>query len=147
MSHQHHAPDFYTALRFTAEDIGKIYMFRNRYDQKLYTFELLDCVSMPLRAINDQLFDVYHIRPDVAVEQIWCRIKPDFDRESMVVGFDECYGDIYTEEADGPLAIGLQIKPEKEIGANAFTASALKASMGTEVSWKVEIFRPEDSHA
>ena len=141
MSHQHHAPDFYTALRFTAEDIGKIYMFRNRYDQKLYTFELLDCVSMPLRAINDQLFDVYHIRPDVAVEQIWCRIKPNFDRDRMVVGFDEQYGEIYTEEAEGPVAFGLQMKPEREIGENAFTCSTLKPRLDDAVEWKLEVFR------
>ena len=84
MSHQHHAPDYYTALHFTAGDIGKIYLFRNRFDSKLYSFELLDCVSMSLKEINEQLLDVYHIRPEVAVEQIWCRIKPDFDRPSAL---------------------------------------------------------------
>ncbi len=141
MSHQHHAPDFYTALHFTAGDIGKIYLFRNRFDSKLYSFELLDCVSMSLKDLNEQLLDVYHIRPEVAVEQIWCRIKPDFDRDKLVVGFDEQYGDIYTEEAEGPVAFGLQMKPEREIGDNAFTCSTLKPKLDDKVEWKLEVFR------
>ena len=142
MSHQHHhAPDFYTALRFTAEDIGRIFLFRDRFDGKRYSFELLDCVSKPLRDIIEQLFDVYHIRPEAAVEQIWCRIKPDFDRERLVVGFDEQYGDIYTEEADGPVAFGLQMKPEREVGGGAFTCSTLKPSLEGQVEWKLEVFR------
>ena len=62
MSHQHHAPDYYTALHFTAEDIGKIYLFRNRFDSKLYSFELLDCVSMSLKEINEQLHQA-RLRP------------------------------------------------------------------------------------
>ena len=141
MSHQHHAPDYYTALHFTAEDIGKIYLFRNRFDSKLYSFELLDCVSMSLKDLNEQLLDVYHIRPEVAVEQIWCRIKPDFDRDKLVVGFDEQYGDIYTEDADGPVAFGLQMKPEREVGDNAFTCSTLKPTLDDKVEWKLEVFR------
>ena len=140
MGHKHHLPDYVTAFRFTSGAVGQFFIFRNPYDNKTYSFELIDCVSMPIAEVDEQLITEFHLKPGVAVEQIWCRIK-------MVVGFDECYSDIYTEEAEGPLAIGLQIKPEKEIGANAFTASALKAGMDAEVSWKLEIFRPEDSHA
>ena len=133
--------DYYTAVRFTTDDIGKTYMFRDRFDGRLYTFELLDCVSKPLREINEQFLDGYHIRPEVAVEQIWCRIKPDFDRDRLVVGFDEQYGDIYTEDANGPVAFGLQMKPEREIGANAFTCSTLKPKLDDKVEWKLEVFR------
>ena len=147
MGHKHHLPDYVTAFRFTSKAVGEYFIFRNPYDNQTYSFELIDCVSMPIADVDEQLIADFHLKRDVAVEQIWCRIKPDFDRESMVVGFDECYGDIYTEDADGPVAIGLQIKPKKEIGENAFTASALKANLDTEISWKVEIFRPEDSHA
>lgn len=133
--------DYYTAVRFTTDDIGKTYMFRDRFDGRLYTFELLDCVSKPLREINEQFLDVYHIRPEVAVEQIWCRIKPDFDRDRLVVGFDEQYSGIYTEEAEGPVAFGLQMDPEREIGKNAFTCSTLKPKLSDKVEWKLEVFR------
>ena len=91
--------------------------------------------------LNEQLLDVYHIRPEVAVEQIWCRIKPDFDRDKLVVGFDEQYGDIYTEDANGPVAFGLQMKPEREVGDNAFTCSTLKPTLDDKVEWKLEVFR------
>ena len=131
---------YYAAVRFTRGDVGKTYVFRDRYDGRLYSFELLDCVSMPLRELNEQFPELYHIKPEVVVEQIWCRIKPDFDRDRLVVGFEEEYGEIYTDDANGPLAFGLQMDPDREIGKNAFTCSTLKPSVDDAVEWKLEVW-------
>ena len=144
MGHKHkhsHAPDFYTAARFTADDLGRIFMFRDRYTGTLYTFELLDCVSKYVADIDAPLIGEYNLRPDVAVEQIWCRVTPaDFDRERLVIGFDESYSDIYTEEADGPVAFGLQLKPAKKLDGEVFTASTLKSDADSSVNWKIEVW-------
>ena len=104
MGHKHkhsHAPDFYTAARFTSDDLGKLFLFRDRCTGTLYTFELLDCVTKSVAELDALLIDEYNLRPDVAVEQIWCRVTPsDFDRERLILGFDESYSDIYTEDAE-----------------------------------------------
>ena len=144
MAHKHkhhHAPAYYTAARFTADDIGRVYIFRDRDTGTLYTFELVDCVSKPVAELDAQLIEEYNLRPDVTVEQIWCRVTPsDFDRERLVIGFVESYSDIYTEDADGPVAFGLQLKPSKKLGDGVFTASALKSDADSSVSWKVEVW-------
>ena len=144
MGHKHkhsHAPAFYTAARFTAEDVGRLFLFRDRYTGALYTFELLDCVSRSVAELDALLTAEYNLRPNVAVEQIWCRVTPaDFDRERLVIGFDECFSDIYTEDADGPVAFGLQLKPSRSFDGEVFTASALKADADSSVNWKIEVW-------
>ena len=144
MGHKHkhsHALDFYTAARFTSDDLGKLFLFRDRCTGTLYTFELLDCVTKSVAELDALLIDEYNLRPDVAVEQIWCRVTPsDFDRERLIIGFDESYSDIYTEEADGPVAFGLQLKPAKKLDGEVFTASTLKPDADSSVSWKIEVW-------
>lgn len=141
MTHHHHAPRYYTAVRFTAANVGEVWMFRDRYDNQVYTAELLDCVTMPVAEVDEAVIYEFHLKPDVAVEQIWLRITPEFDRDRLVVGFEETYADLYTEDAKGPVAIGLQIDPSREIGKNAFMASALKANKDAQIEWKIEVFR------
>lgn len=140
----------YVAFRFTSNDMGKIFIFQNPYDQKNYSFELLDSVSVPLAELDEskQIIENMHYKPNVAVEQLWCRIKPSINTDLFAIGYDEVLGDLFETEEDvlngfQAMAVGIQLDSKKDYGKDVYICSAIKPDRDFEIKWKLELFAPE----
>lgn len=137
----------HVVLKFTSKDTGKIFIFKNPNDKKNYSFELLDSMSVPLSELDEsnEIINKMHYRPSVAVEQLWCRIKPTIDTDMFAIGYDEILGDLYDnkrKEINGfhTLSVGIRLDSKKDFGKDVYICSAMKPDKDFEIKWKLELF-------
>ena len=134
-------------FKFTSKDVGKIFIFKNPNDQKNYSFELLDSVSVPLSELDEsnEIIQNMHYKPNVAVEQLWCRIKPAIDTDMFAIGYDEILADLFENEEDalngfGAMSVGICLDFKKNFGKDVCICSAMKPDKDFEIEWKLELF-------
>ena len=146
MKHRHHHERRErVALRFTAEDKGKIYIFKNPFDNENYSFELLESLSVPVAELDAEFPEHLHFKKEVAVEQLWCRILPKCDSDCFAIGYDEVRGELIDGDASDLMlmGVGIRLDAPRDFGENVYICSALKPNRDFEIQWRVELFEPE----
>lgn len=148
--HKHHEQHDRVALRFTSKDTGKIHVFKNPYDHENYSFELLDALSVPVAELDPDFTVRHHLKSEVAVEQLWCRILPKCDGDCFAIGYDEVYDDLLDKTGDYDensvfmmMGLGIQLDAPRDFGENVYMCSALKPRKDFEIQWRLELFMPE----
>lgn len=136
-------PGQFIAARFRAKDEKQFFIFRNPYDNKRYTLEILGSESTPLSLFPEgrELIETANLVPDAAAEELRYKITPPMALEKYCMEPEQNIGVYVREDDDGPTAYfvtvgaGTQTEGEREEGV--LTASTIKPDKDYDSGWQL----------
>ncbi len=127
-------------LEFSSEDVGRRIEFKNPFDGKQYTLDVLDsvCEALPERPEGAD----FRLKRGCFVEQIWYRIEPFLCgwsccmKPKMRFNIADC---IVPDNDNDCMAVYLSVNSKKDYGADVSHVSLIKPKENSKVKWRLYI--------